>query len=95
MKTFGEVINHKNETKKSSLPSFKEVLEGKGKTSCMSEAMCEKLNEVCEAICKEMESCHSDESAMTAEDYRKECEGKINEMYGSITEACNEHMIKK
>ena len=95
MKTFGEVINRKNETKTSVLPSFKEVLEGEGKTSCVSEAMREKLNEMCEAMCEEMRSCHSDESAMTAEDYRKECEGKINEMYESITKACDECMIKK
>jgi|LakMenEpi03Aug12_release.lakeMendotaPanAssembly.Ray.scaffolds.fasta_scaffold1314414_1 hypothetical protein len=92
MKTFGEVINRKNETTNSALPSFREVLEGEGKTSCMSESMCEKLNEMCESMCSEMKSCHEDESERTAENYRAECEGKIKEMYESISKACNECM---
>ncbi len=92
MKTFGEVIGHKNETTNSALPSFKEVLEGEGKTSCMSEAMCEKLNEMCESMCSEMKACHEDETERTAESYMKECEGKINEMYEAMKAHCNECM---
>jgi hypothetical protein len=62
------------------------------KPTALSEAMCEKLNQMCEAMCEEMKACHADETEMTAENYRKECESKINEMYESISKACNEIM---
>lgn len=95
MKTFGEVINRKNETKNSVLPSFKEVLEGEGKTSCMSEGMCEKLNEMYESMCSEMKSCHEDDTERTAEGYMSEAEAKIIEMMESLKSECSEQMIKK
>lgn len=95
MKTFGEVINRKNETKNSVLPSFKEVLEGEGKTSCMSESMMEKCNEMCESMCSEMKSCHEDETERTAESYMSEAKAKITEMMESLKSECNECMIKK
>jgi len=60
--------------------------------SCMSETMIKKCNEMYEAMCEEMKACHADETEMTAENYRKECESKINEMYESISKACNEIM---
>ena len=62
------------------------------KPTALSEAMCERLNKMCEAMCEEMEARHADETEMTAESYRKECESKINEMYESIAKTCNEIM---
>lgn len=95
MKTFGEVIRRKNETKTSTLPSFKEVLEGEGKSSCISEGMMEKLNEMHEAMCEEMKSCHEDETDRTAEGYMSEAKAKITEMMEGLKGECNECMIKK
>ena len=95
MKTFGEVIRGKNETKSSALPSFKEVLEGEGKSSCVSEAMCEKLDDMYEAMCEEMKSCHEDETDRTAEGYMSEASAKIMEIMEGLKGECNECMIKK
>ena len=93
MKTFGEFIGKTDlPAKSTSMLSFKEVLEGEGKTSCMSESMCEKLNEVCEAMCSEMKACHEDETEMTAENYMKDCGGMIKEMMEKLQSQCNEYM---
>ena len=62
------------------------------KPTALSEAMCEKLNEMYEAMCKEMKSRHTDETEMTAESYRKEYESKITEMMENLAKACNEIM---
>jgi hypothetical protein len=95
MKTFGEFVG-KGETKPtSSMPSFREVLEGEGKTSCMSEGMCEKLNEMYESMCSEMKTCHEDETERTAEGYMSEAEAKIMEMMESLKNDCKECMIKQ
>jgi len=95
MKTFGEVINRKNETTNSALPSFREVLEGEGKTSCVSEGLMEKLDEMYEAMCEEMKSCHEDETDRTAEGYMSEASAKITEMMEGLKGKCDECMIKK
>jgi hypothetical protein len=95
MKTFGEVIGHKNETTNSALPSFKEVLEGEGKTSCVSEGLMEKLNEMYESMCEDMKACHEDETEKTAESWMKECDSKLSQIKENLQKECNECMIKK
>jgi hypothetical protein len=92
MKTFAEFTTKKESAK--GFPSFTEVKEGKG-TSCMSEMMMEKLNEMYEAMCEEMKACHADESEMTAENYMGECESKMNEMKEGLAKTCSECMIQK
>jgi len=96
MKTFGEFVG-KSETNatSSAMPSFKEVMEGEGKSSCVSEGMMEKLNEMYESMCEEMKSCHEDETERTAEGYMSECESKINEMMEGLKNCCKECMIKQ
>jgi hypothetical protein len=83
VKTFAEFTGSGNTSNNES------AYEGK---SCMSEATSKKLNEMVEAMCKEMKACHDDESENTAESYMKECEGMMTKMKESLTEACNECM---
>ena len=93
MKTFGEFIG-KNEAKsvKAAIPSFREVLEGEGKTSCISENIMEMMKEMYEGMCKEMKSCHEDETERTAESYLKECESKVSEVMEGLLTHCKECM---
>lgn len=59
---------------------------------CMSEAMMDKCNEICEAMCEEMKACHEDETEKTAESYKAECSEKLKEMMKVVENMCNEYM---
>jgi hypothetical protein len=91
MKTFSEFTQPVAEKPSSSFPTFSEVKEGKGQ-SCMSEGMRKKMNEMYEAMCEEMSSCHTDESENTAESYMKECDMMMKEMMEGLSNHCNECM---
>lgn len=96
MKTFGEFLGkHEAKPANTSVPSFREVMEGEGKTACISEGMMEKLNEMYEGMCSEMKSCHEDETERTAESYLKECESKVAEMMEGLMNQCKECMVKQ
>jgi hypothetical protein len=96
MKTFGEFVGKTGlPAKSSSVPSFKEVMEGEGKTSCISESMHEKLNEMYEAMCEDMKTCHEDETERTAENYMKDCESKMMEIMEGLKKCCDDCMIKQ
>jgi len=62
------------------------------RSGCMSESMVKKCNEMYEAMCAEMKSCHEDKTERTAENYMAECNEKLNEMMEGIKSACNECM---
>lgn len=92
MKTFSEFTTGKTETT-SGFPTFSQVKEGETtEGKCMSENMMEKCNEMYEAMCEEMKSCHADETAMTAETYIKECSEKLNEMMEGLKSTCESCM---
>jgi hypothetical protein len=67
------------------------VNEGKS-SSCMSESMHKKMNEMYESMCNEMKACHEDETSMTAENYMSEANGKLNEMMENMANQCASHM---
>lgn len=95
MKTFAEFTNEKTgQAQPAGFPSFTEVKEGKG-SSCMSEKMHEMMNEMYEAMCGEMKAIHEDESAMTAENYMKEAESKMEGMKEGMGKTCSEMMMAK
>lgn len=79
MKTFTE-FTRMNETS---------MAEGAG---CMSEKMVAQCESMCEAMCEEMKACHEDETKMTAENYKSECNEKLSEMMKVVEKMCNEHM---
>jgi hypothetical protein len=79
-----------------SMKSFSEfsgstVNEGKS-SSCMSESMHKKMNEMYESMCNEMKACHEDETKMTAENYMSECSEKLNEMMENMANECAGYM---
>jgi hypothetical protein len=59
-------------------------------SSCMSESMVEKCNEMLESMCKEMAACHADETERTAESYMKEASAKLTEMLEGLSAHCSE-----
>ncbi len=93
MKTFAEFTNAQTqEAGSSSFPTFTQVKEGKG-SSCMSEEMMEKMNEMYEAMCEEMKACHEDETEMTAKDYMSEASHNMKEMMEKMQGMCEEYMM--
>jgi hypothetical protein len=64
-------------------------------SSCMSESMHKKMNEMYESMCNEMKACHEDETPMTAESYMSEAKGKLNEMMENMAGKCNSYMKTK
>lgn len=93
MKTFSEFTQPTAEKHTSSFPTFSEVKEGKG-SSCMSEGLMAKCNELYEAMCEEMTSCHEDNTPNTAETYNTECGSMLKEMMDNLQSKCNEYMKK-
>jgi hypothetical protein len=91
MKTFKEFVNIKQEKKIDGVPTFSQVLEGAG-SSCISESMHEKLNEMYESMCNEMKAVHEDETERTAESYCSEAEGKMMEMLKEMKSTCESYM---
>lgn len=91
MKTFSEFKQPMTKKSSSSFPTFSEVKEGKG-SSCMSEGLMAKCNEMYEAMCEEMRSCHEDETPNTAESYNAECGAMLKEMMEGLQSKCNEYM---
>jgi len=91
MKTFKEFVNIKQTTKVEGVPTFQQVLEGAG-SSCMSEMMMEKMNEMYESMCSEMKAIHEDETERTAESYCAEAEGKMMEMLKEMKGTCESYM---
>ena len=91
MKTFAEFASTIETSASTGFPTFTEVKEGKG-SSCMSEGMMAKCNEMYEAMCEEMKSCHEDETAMTAENYNSDCGTMLKEMMDNLQAKCNEYM---
>lgn len=90
MKTFAEFAK-KADAPTAGFPTFAQVKEGvEGK--CISESMRAKLNEICEALCEDMKSCHEDETSYCAEDYHKECMESLKEMEGKLTQQCESYM---
>lgn len=83
MKTFEEFTSESGVTEKT-------MAEG----SCMSEALKAKCNEVCEAMCEEMKTCHEDETENSAATYESECNEKLNEMMKEIAKTCESYMAK-
>lgn len=59
--------------------------------SCMSEMMEKKCNELMEAMCEEMKTCHEDETENSAATYESACKTKLNEMMKEISKACESY----
>ena len=93
MKTFKEFVNIKqtNPNRIEGVPTFQQVVEGAG-SSCMSESMMEKLNEMYESMCSEMKTVHEDETERTAESYCAEAEGKMMEMLKEMKSTCESYL---
>ena len=93
MKTFAEFTGAATvEAAPKTFPTFAQVKEGKG-SSCMSEMMMEKMNEMYEAMCEEMKACHEDETEMTAKDYMSEASHSMKEMMEKMQGMCEEYMM--
>ena len=93
MKTFAEFTGAATQAAASNaFPTFTQVKEGKG-SSCMSEGMMAKMNEMYEAMCEEMKSCHEDETEMTAKDYMSEASHSMKEMMAKMEGMCEEYMM--
>jgi hypothetical protein len=93
MKTFLEFSQVADKKTTLSFPTFSEIKEGKG-SSCMSEELIAKCNEMYEAMCEEMSSCHEDKTEHTAETYNSECGSMLQEMIDNLQAKCNEYMKK-
>ncbi len=76
-----------------SIKSFYQFSVNEGKSSsCMSESMHKKMNEMYESMCNEMKACHEDETKMTAENYMSEANEKLNEMMENMANQCAGYM---
>ena len=89
MKTFTEFVGKETPTTtKASFPTFEEVSQDaettneKTSSSCVSEKMKARINEMMDEGMMEMKSCHEDDTDNTAENYMAE--------YKSCMEACME-----
>lgn len=93
MKTFKEFSSPEAAQKaRSGFPTFEDMLsDGEGK-GCLSESTHESLKKVCEDMMAEMGACHGDETERTAESYKAECCGKLQEMMEMMESKCNEYM---
>lgn len=85
MKTFTEFVG-KEEPTNTTFPTFEEVTNEMTESSCVSEAMKARINEMCESAMMEMKACHEDETEMTAENYMSEYDSCMKECMESLKE---------
>ena len=90
MKTFTEFTGKEDPTViNPSFPTFEEATNEKPSSSCVSEKMKARINEMMEACMKEMKSCHEDDTDNTAENYMAEYKSCMEGCMEGLKECCD------